>query len=77
MSKFVMRKCNTCQGEICFYTENVTNIVYLCCDDCEVEFTTPQDAATFCNGTRNKFGLSRFSTIDEIKKTQWDKYIIN
>ena len=53
---------------------------YICCDDCETEWTDPASATAYdrCDRcTRDQFGPSRFATPDDLRNHSWRPFIRN
>ncbi len=69
--------CKICrQGFLEIVKDENSGIMYVCCDDCEAEWSTPEDAILGQNGTRGKYGKICYPKYDEINKIGWFKYII-
>lgn len=68
--------CPVCrQGILEIVKELSTGKFYICCDECEAEWITPENAIAGKNGSRNKYGKSVFATDDEINQLGWKKYL--
>ena len=68
--------CKIChQGVLEIVKDKNSGIIYVCCDDCEAEWSSPKDAILGLNGTREKYGKICYPEYDEIYKIGWVKYI--
>ena len=69
--------CPVCQqGWIEFVKDIATGLIYLCCNECEVEWSNPEDIFDSNKGTRFKYGNSIEPTKEEILSKGWGRYII-
>lgn len=69
--------CPFCkQGFVEIVKEVGTNELFLCCDECEIEWSTPNEVLIGAKGTRNKYGKITEPTFDEISEKGWDKYVL-
>ena len=68
--------CKIChQGYLQIVKDIETNQLYVYCDDCEAEWSNPEDAILYHNGSREKYGLISYPNYDEICNIGWEKYI--
>ena len=69
------------QGSICHQSkleivkDKVTQNIYICCDECEGEWATVEDAIKSINGSRGKYGEMQYPTKAEKASIGWDAYI--
>lgn len=74
--KYKVSCCPICnQGIVAIVKEEKSELLYLCCDECMAEWTTPEDVGVYGKGSRLKFGKSIEPTIEDIRASGWDKYI--
>lgn len=74
--KFIVSTCPFCrQGLVEILKEIDTNTLFLCCDECEIEWDSPRDVLNKVNGTRFKYGSAIQPTSEEIQKKGWMNYI--
>lgn len=74
--KYKAAWCPVCkQGCIEFVKEEKTGLLFLLCDECEAEWTTPEDIGVQGKGSRCKFGKVIEPTEEEILSKGWGKYI--
>ncbi len=70
--------CPFCkQGLVEIVKEIYTNELFLCCNECEIEWSEPREVLNETMGTRNKYGRITEPTYDEVSKKGWEKYIID
>lgn len=70
--------CPFCkQGSVEIVKEVDTNELFLCCNECEIEWSDPREVLNESRGTRNKYGRITEPTFEEVNKKGWGKYIIN
>lgn len=70
--------CNICkQGQLEIVKDVDTHHIYICCDECEAEWTTVENALCSVNGTRGKFGKLECPSLEEIKIKGWMEHIKN
>ena len=75
---YYIGSCPICrQGILEVVKDTATGIIYICCDDCEAEWNNTEDAMKGRNGTRGKYGLISYPTLEEIIKIGWEKYLKN
>ncbi|MBR5484987.1 MAG: hypothetical protein IKV41_00575 [Oscillospiraceae bacterium] len=71
-------QCRVCkQGLLEIVKEEKTNEIFICCDLCEGEWQTPEDAFNNQNGSRNKYGKVIYPTAKEIKSMHWNVKIFD
>lgn len=76
--KYIVANCPFCkQGLVEISKEIGSNELFLCCNECEIEWSIPSDVLNEAKGTRNKYGKIIEPTFDEITKQGWDKYVQN
>ena len=77
INQYCVGECQFCvgQGLLTFYTEKQSGSVYIACDECFVAFDTPVEAIEFYNIDKTDYGLSRYSTLEEIQDVKWEGYI--
>ena len=69
--------CPICgQGILEIVKERSSGRLLICCDECEAEWVTPQDALAGKNGSRNQYGETTAAGYDEIVKAGWEPYLI-
>lgn len=74
--KYMIGVCKIChQGYLQIVKDIETNQLYVYCDDCEAEWSNPEDAILCHNGSREKYGLISYPNYDEICNIGWEKYI--
>ncbi len=70
--------CKICkQGHLEIVKDIDSQVVYICCDECEAEWLNVENALENINGSRGKFGLIEYPSDDEIESKGWKKYIRN
>ena len=75
MSKYKVSWCPICQqGWVEIVKEEKTGMLFLCCDECEAEWTVPNDIG-INTGTRFEFGNVIEPTIEDIEAKDWLRYI--
>ena len=68
--------CPICrQGELEIVQEIHSGKLIICCDECDAEWISPDDALASLKGSRNKFGKTQNATLQEIINLGWDKYL--
>lgn len=73
---YKIASCPICkQGYLEIVKEEKTGKIFICCDECEIEWETPEEAIGGRNGTRFKFGKVIEPTMNEISILNWQKYI--
>jgi len=75
VNKYKVIWCPICrQGWVEIVKERKTGMLFLCCDECEAEWTNP-DAIDANNGTRFKFGEVIEPTVEDIELMDWLRYV--
>ena len=70
--------CPLClQGLVTIVKEIKTNHIFLYCDECLMEWNSPQDVLQGRFGFRFKYGRVTEPTLEEIKAKGWDIYLIS
>lgn len=65
--------CRICkQGLLEIVKDEITEKIYICCDECEAEWDLPSDALYPINGTRGKYGKIVYPSLAEIQGQEWD-----
>lgn len=73
---YIISSCPICrQGYVEIVKEQSTGTLFLCCDECEAEWSTPNDIGVYGKGSRQKYGRVTVPMFDEIKERGWDIYI--
>lgn len=65
--------CN--QGWIEIVKEEKSGLLYLCCDECEAEWTTPEEIGVWGKGSRCRFGQVITPTQEEVLAKGWGRYV--
>jgi hypothetical protein len=74
--EYKIKWCPVCdQGWITIVKEKGSENLFLCCDECETEWTNPLDIDV-SNGTNDFFGSIEKPSIEDVQKIGWDKYIL-
>lgn len=69
--------CPVCnQGWVEVVKDKISGELFLCCNECETEWTNP-DAIANGTGTQGKFGMVEIPDEFEIGSRGWKKYIVN
>lgn len=69
--------CPICkQGQLLIEKVLLSKKLIICCDECEAEWTKPEDALLGINGSRDKFGKSVNADLSEVSQLGWEQYII-
>lgn len=75
-SKYKVSWCPVCnQGWVEIVKEKKTGILFLCCDECEAEWTNPNEIGILGKGSRFKFGKVTQPSEEEVLSKGWEKYI--
>lgn len=75
--QYKVDSCPIClQGYVEIVKEQETGKLFVCCDECEAEWETPEDVKQKKQGTRCKFGKVTEPTYDEICNMNWMEYIL-
>lgn len=65
--------CKICRhGLLEIVKEELTEKIFICCDECEAEWDLPSDALNGRNGTRFKYGKIVYPSLTEIQAKKWD-----
>ena len=65
--------CLICQqGLLEILKDAQTGKIYICCDECEVEWENPSDALKCQNGTRGRYGKIAPLRLEEILQQKWE-----
>ena len=65
--------CKICrQGLLEIVKDEVTEKIFICCDECEAEWDSPLDALCMRNGTRDKYGKIVYPSLEEIQEKKWE-----
>lgn len=76
--KYKVAVCPFCkQGWVEIVKEVDTNTLYLCCNECEIEWDLPNDVLNTIKGTRFKYGKVTEPTFEEICTKGWKDYILS
>ncbi len=68
--------CPVClQGGLVIAKEKKSGIEYVLCEDCESEWRNPYEAADIKYVTRDRFGESRFLSLEEVTDHPWKGFI--
>lgn len=68
--------CPLCrQGSLVIARERDTGTYYVCCEDCETEWHSPEDAVDIRKASRNKFNLSDFLSHEEVAGHPWESFV--
>ncbi|NML34249.1 hypothetical protein [Paraburkholderia antibiotica] len=68
--------CPVCnQGWVEVVKDKASGELFLCCDECETEWTSP-DAIANGTGTQGKFGMVEAPDECEIESLGWAQYIM-
>ena len=74
----ISRSCPLCrQGMQEILKELSSGTLYICCDECDLEWPNPEDALADIHRSRDKYGRSVDATPEEIKAAGWNKYLID
>jgi hypothetical protein len=69
--------CPVCgQGRQIIARENRSGTVYVLCEDCESEWTSPPDASMVAAASRDVFGESTLLTWEEIAQHPWHAFLV-
>lgn len=75
-SYYKIASCPICkQGYLEIVKELKTGKIFICCDECEIEWETPEEAIEGKNGSRFKYGKVIEPTMNEIYTLSWEKFI--
>lgn len=70
--------CPVCnQGWVEIVKEEKSGLLYLCCDECEAEWTNPEEIRVCGKGSRCRFGQVVAPALEDIKAKGWERYIQN
>lgn len=70
--------CPVCnQGWVEIVKEEKSGSLYFCCDECEAEWTDPEDIGVWGKGSRCRFGQAVAPALEDIKAKGWERYIQN
>ena len=76
LSKYKVSWCPVCnQGWVEIVKEENTGMLFLCCDECEAEWTNPDEIGIPYKGSRFKFGKIIEPSYDEIVDKGWKNCI--
>ncbi|MCL2382992.1 MAG: hypothetical protein FWC79_02245 [Oscillospiraceae bacterium] len=69
-----------CNGSLEFRVEKNTNKLFIQCNDCEVQYNSPEEAIDINNIDKEierykGYGKSRPATLEEISDAGWNEYI--
>jgi hypothetical protein len=71
-----MGVCPVCgQGRQIIARENRSGTLYVLCEDCESEWTSPQDAREVDAASRGTFGESTLLTREELADHPWQAFL--
>ncbi len=74
--QYYIGQCQICkQGKLEVVKEISTKNIFICCDECEAEWTDAQDAISCVNGSRGKYGQIQSATYEDIAGKKWTEYI--
>lgn len=75
--KYKIGACKVCKQDCLeIVKEQETDKLFIYCDECEVEWKTPEEAIQNKNGSRFKYGKVIEPTYDEINAINWEKYLL-
>lgn len=70
--------CPVCgQGRQFVMRDEQTGQLFVCCEDCEAEWSTPEAAKSSSLAARNQHTHASFVTMDELTGHEWEPSIIN
>ncbi len=76
MYDFKIKWCPICdQGWVQIVKEKTTGTLFLCCSECETEWSNPEQIFIE-NGTQDMYGYIEEPTMDEVKKIGWDGFLM-
>ena len=72
VKKFNIGSCGYChQGLLEIVMEEKTGHIFICCDECDVEWDDPEDALEMENATRFKYGKIIYPTEEQARELNW------
>lgn len=76
--KYKVTVCPFCnQGWVEIVKEIDTGVLYLCCNECEIEWDSPNDVLSKIKGARFRYGKVTEPTFKDICNKGWQDYILN
>lgn len=72
-----IRWCPFCnQGWVLLVKEISSQTLYCCCDECETEWSSPQDSIENIHYSVGRYGQYEMPTGEEIAQLKWDTYVL-
>ncbi len=76
MNKYNVTWCPICnQGWVKIVKDEKSGLLYLCCDECEAEWTNPDEIGVWGKGSRCRYGKIIIPTPEDIQSKGWEKYL--
>lgn len=68
--------CAVCsQGRLIVARDDESGVLYVLCEECETEWTTPEESRTFDAGTQGSHGRSTLLDRGDLDGHPWEKYL--